>query len=94
MIWASQEYHDSVCDCGGTFDETTVMQGHEVVVHHIININESGKKFEFRQPQAVGSTEQVVDRVFVVCRDLNGNCYETFVIDVPVAKFQNAGTRD
>ena len=94
MIWASQEYHDSVCDCGGTFDKTTVMQGHEVVVHHIININESGKKFEFRQPQAVGSTEQVVDRVFVVCRDLNGNCYETFVIDVPVAKFQNAGTRD
>ena len=94
IIWASQEYHDSVCDCGGTFDKTTVMQGHEVVVHHIININEPGKKFEFRQPQAIGSTEEVVDRVFVVCRDLNGNCYETFVIDVPVAKFQNAGTRD
>ena len=94
IIWVSQEYHDSVCDCGGTFDATVTMQGHEVTVHHLININEPGSVFEFRQPQAVGSTEEVIDKVFVVCRDLNGDCYEPFIFDVPVEKFQNAGTRD
>ena len=94
IIWVNQEYHDSLCNCGGTFDENVVMQGHEVTVHHVININEPGAVFEFRQPQAVGSTEEVIDKVFVVCRDLNGDCYEAFVFDVPVEKFQNAGTRD
>lgn len=94
IIWRSEEYHDSLCDCGGNFDQTTVMQGHEVVVHHVININEPGAVFEFRQPQAVGSTEEVIDRVFIVCRDADDNCYEAFIYDVPVEKFQNAGTRD
>ena len=93
VIWASQEYHDSICDCGGNFVQTTTMNGHEVEVTHLININD-GKPVEFRQPQAIGSTEEVIDKVFVVCRDLQGNCYEPFVIDVPVEKFQNAGGRD
>ncbi|MBR2127346.1 MAG: hypothetical protein IJ940_00575 [Bacteroidales bacterium] len=93
VIWASQEYHDSVCDCAGNFVEVKDMQGHDVEVTHLININ-NGEKVEFRQPQAVGSTSEVVDKVFVVCQDLQGNCYEKFTFDVPVEKFQNAGSRD
>lgn len=93
VIWASQEYHDSVCDCGGNYVEVKEMQGHDVEVTHLININ-NGEKVEFRQPQAVGSTSEVIDKVFVVCQDLQGNCYEPFVFDVPVEKFQNAGARD
>lgn len=93
VIWASQEYHDSVCDCGGNYVEIKNMQGHDVEVTHLININ-NGEKVEFRQPQAVGSTTEVVDKVFVVCQDLQGNCYEMFAFDVPVEKFQNAGSRD
>lgn len=93
VIWASQEYHDSVCECGGNYVEVRDMQGHDVEVTHLININ-NGQKIEFRQPQAVGSTSEVIDKVFVVCQDLDGNCYEAFAFDVPVEKFQNAGLRD
>lgn len=93
IIWASQEYHDSRCDCGGNYVTVMEMQGHEVEVNHLININD-GKPVEFRQPQAIGSTSEVIDKVFVVCQDLDGNCYEPFVIDVPVELFQNAGGRD
>ena len=92
IIWASMEYHDSVCDCGGNFVETVDMQGHSVEVTHVININD-GNPVEFRQPQAIASTEEVVDRVFVVCQDLDGNCYQPFEFDVPVEIFQNAGGR-
>ena len=92
IIWASMEYHDSVCDCGGNYVETVDMQGHSVEVTHVININD-GNPVEFRQPQAIASTEEVVDRVFVVCQDLDGNCYQPFEFDVPVEIFQNAGGR-
>lgn len=94
IIWASEEYHDSVCDCGGNFQVTQNMQGHDVTVTHLINVNGEGKKFEFRQPQAVGSTSEVIDKVFIVCFDHDGNCYEDFVFDVPVEIFQNADSRD
>lgn len=93
IIWASQEYHDSRCDCGGNYVTVMEMQGHEVEVNHLININD-GKPVEFRQPQAIASTSEVIDKVFVVCQDLDGNCYEPFVIDVPLELFQNAGGRD
>ena len=93
IIWASQEYHDSVCDCGGNYVEQKDINGYIVDVTHLIDIND-GKPVEFRQPQAIASTESVVDKVFIVCRDLEGNCYEPFVYDVPVEKFQNAGARD
>lgn len=93
VIWASQEFHDSVCDCGGTFTAPRDINGYEVMVSHIININE-GKPFEFRQPSAIASTQEVIDKVFVVCQDLDGNCYEKFVYDVPVELFANAGGRD
>lgn len=93
VIWASQEYHDSVCDCGGNYVTTMDMQGHQVEVTHVININ-NGTPVEFRQPQAIASTQEVVDRVFIVCQDLDGNCYEAFEYDVPVELFVNAGARD
>jgi len=93
VIWASQEYHDSVCDCGGNYVEKKTLQGYEVDFQHLIEIND-GSPVEFRQPRAIGSKESVVDKVFVVCQDLEGNCYESFVFDVPVELFQNAGSRD
>lgn len=93
VIWASEEYHDSRCSCGGTYVEVKDMQGYQVEVTHLININD-GNPIEFRQPQAIASTQEVIDKVFVVCQDTDGNCYEPFVIDVPVEYFQNAGGRD
>ena len=93
VIWASQEYHDSVCDCGGNYVEVTNMQGHQIEVTHKIEIND-GTPIEFRQPRAIGSKEEVIDVVFIVCQDLEGNCYECFKYDVPVELFKNAGARD
>ena len=92
VIWASQEFHDSKCNCGGNFVEEKEMQGHMVTVTHKININD-GNPIEFRMPQAIASLQEVIDRVFVVCQDLEGNCYEMFVFDVPVDLFVNAGGR-
>jgi hypothetical protein len=93
VIWASEEYHDSVCDCGGNFVQTKNMQGYDVEVTHQICLN-NGVPVEFRQPQAIASTTEIIDKVFVVCQDLDGNCYEPFSIDVPVELFRNAGGRD
>jgi hypothetical protein len=93
VIWASQEFHDSKCNCGGNFVEEKDMQGHMVTVTHKINLND-GNPIEFRMPQAIASLQEVIDRVFVVCQDLEGNCYEMFVFDVPVDLFVNAGGRD
>lgn len=102
VIWASMEFHDSRCDCGGNFtqkrtyqevdENNNVIAVHEYEVNHLININE-GQAFKFRMPQATGSTQEVVDRVFVVCQDLEGNCYEPFKFDVPVEYFINAGIK-
>lgn len=101
VIWASMEFHDSVCNCGGNFVETMQYevkdeQGNKTYynydVTHLININE-GQPFEFRMPQATGSTQEVIDRIFVVCQDLEGNCYEPFKIDVPVEYFIEAGQK-
>ena len=92
VIWASMEFHDSKCNCCGHFVEDKEMQGHIVEVNHVININD-GTPIEFRMPQAVASTEEVIDKVFVVCQDLDGNCYEKFTFDVPIDYFKNAGGR-
>lgn len=93
VIWASKEYHDSVCECGSPFTTQKVVNSVEVDVDHVLNIND-GTPVEVRQPYALGSTTEVIDKVFVVCQDLEGNCYEPFEIDVPVEHFQNAGSRD
>ena len=93
VIWANEEYHDSMCDCGGNYVEVKNIQGYDVEVTHLIEIND-GTPIEFRQPRAIGSKEEVIDKVFIVCQDLEGNCYECFKYDVPVEHFQNAGARD
>lgn len=93
VIWANEEFHDSVCDCGGFFEEDKVVQDVPVVVHHELHIND-GSKVDVRQPYAIGSTIEVIDKVFVVCQDLEGHCYEAFVFDVPVELFANGGSRE
>ena len=60
---------------------------------HVIHIND-GTPVEVRQPYAVGSKTKTIDKVFVVCQDLSGNCYEPFEFPVPVELFVNAGERD
>lgn len=91
-IWASEEYHNGYCTCGGHQTSTKMVNGVEVSVEHVIHIND-GNPVEVRQPYAVGSTTEIIDRVFVVCQDLNGNCYETFEIDVPIEVFMNSSGR-
>lgn len=93
IIWASLEYHDSVCDCGGVFEDTKVLNGKNVTFHHVLNIND-GNPIEFRMPNAAGSTTEIIDKVFVVCQDLQSNCYEPFIFDVPIELFLNGGSRD
>lgn len=97
VIWASEEYHDKVCDCEATLkNERTFGSGenaYTVTINQVRNIND-GIPVEVRQPQAIGSTSEVVDRVYVVCQDLEGNCYEPFVFDVDPQLFANAGARD
>lgn len=87
VIWASKEYHDSVCDCGHPYVGTRMYNNVEVEVKFMLHIND-GTPVEMRQPYAVGSKTKVVDKVFVVCQDLDGNCYEPFVINVPVEYFK------
>lgn len=87
VIWASKEFHDSVCDCGHPYVGTGVYNNVEVEVQFMLHLND-GTPVEMRQPYAVGSKTKVVDKVFVVCQDLDGNCYEPFVIDVPVEYFK------
>jgi hypothetical protein len=91
-IWASKEYHDGLCTCGGEHTTTMVINGVEVEIEHVIHVND-GNPVEVRQPYAVGSTTEVIDKVFVVCQDQNGNCYETFKIDVPVEVFMDSAGR-
>ncbi len=89
VIWASKEYHDSVCDCGGNYETTGQRNGIEVPVYHVIHIND-GNPVRFSYGYATGSKTEVVDQVMVVCQDLQGNCYEPFVIDVPMEYFVDA----
>lgn len=97
VIWASEEFHDKMCDCKENLkNERTFGSGenaYTVTINQVRNIND-GKPVDVRQPQAIGSTSEVIDRVYVVCQDLEGNCYEPFVFDVDPQLFANAGARD
>ncbi len=89
VLWASKEYHDSVCDCGSPFTSDKVQNNVPIEVDHILHIND-GSPVEVKKPGATGSKTEVVDKVYVVCRDLNGNCYEPFITDVPFEYFANS----
>ena len=41
-----------------------------------------------------GNNAKIEIDSYRLCQDTDGNCYEPFVIDVPVEYFQNAGGRD
>ncbi len=88
VVWASKEYHDKVCGCKDDVFQRDYW-GVKYDVQRVHTFNE-GKPIEFAQYQAMGNVTEVSDRVFVVCQDLDGNCYETFEWDVPVELFQNA----
>ena len=89
VIWGSREFHDSKCDCLEHPKTTTVAGGVEVPVTQVVYFND-GNPVTFTQPSAIGSTTEVIDRIFVVCQDAEGNCYQTFEFDVPYEYFANA----
>ena len=90
VIWANREYHESACGCGMEgVTQRNMANGIVIDVNNVILYND-GTPVEFRQPQAIGSIEEVIDKVYIVLQDLDGNCYETYVYDVPVEHFINA----
>ena len=62
-------------------------------VTQVVFIND-GKPVMFVQPSAIGSTTEVIDRVFVVCQDAAGNFYQTFESDVPFEYFRDAKAKE
>ncbi|MBR1956530.1 MAG: hypothetical protein IKA13_04355 [Bacteroidales bacterium] len=89
VIWSSEEFHASRCHCIETVEPTKIINGVEMPIQHVILIND-GNPVRFTQPSAIGSTTEVIDRVFIVCQDAEGNCYQTYEYDVPVELFVNA----
>ena len=41
-------------------------------------------------PAGNGSTTQIVDQLYIVLQDENFNCYEPYVVDVPLEYFVNS----
>ncbi len=82
VIWASEEYHKSKCDCEERLSDTAKRNGVMVPITNVHLINDDIPD-EIVQPDAVHGTNGVNDKVFVVCQDLNGRLYEPFEWDVP-----------
>ena len=93
VIWGSREFHDSRCDCMNNPKTTTNAGGVEVPVTQVVLFND-GTPVTFTQPSAIGSTTEVIDRVFIVCQDAEGNCYQTYEYDVPFELFENATPKE
>lgn len=89
VIWGSKEFHDARCTCHEDHEDTAIRGGIEVPIEQIVLYND-GTPILFIQPHAIGSTMEVIDKVFVVCQDADGNCYETYITDVPFEYFANA----
>ena len=87
VIWASEEFHEKMCGGEGHDRTEGYFNGNLQPVTQVLHIND-GNPVEVRQPQAIGDKTKVVDRVFVVCQDLDGNCYEAFEYDVPIEYFK------
>ena len=83
IIWANREVHQALC--GGDHEgvKPGKANGKDIEVTHVLLFND-GNPIEFRQPSAIASTEEVVDKVYIVLQDLDGNCYETYTFDVPI----------
>ncbi len=89
VIWANGDFHNRKCDCGGNHEEEGKRYGEMTTIYHRIHLND-GTPIRFSQPYAIGNPNEVVDRVFIVCQDLDENCYEAFEIDVPCELFASA----
>lgn len=89
VIWGSKEFHDSRCNCIETAEPTKMVSGVEMPIEHVVLFND-GNHVRFMQPSAIGSTTEVIDRIFIVCQDADGNCYETYEYDVPFEYFRDA----
>lgn len=93
VIWGSREFHDSRCDCIDTASATKIISGVEMPIEHVVLFND-GTPVKFTQPSAIGNTTEVIDRVFIVCQDADGNCYETYEYDVPFEYFRDAAPKE
>lgn len=93
VIWGSREFHDSRCDCMINPKTTIVAGGVEVPVIQVVLFND-GTPVTFTQSGAIGSTTEVIDRLFVVCQDAEGNCYQAFEYDVPFELFASATPKE
>ncbi len=89
VLWASEAFHESVCGCVPVDEERSAWNGVKFVQKQVVVYNE-GKPVQFVNSSAAGSKTEIVDRVFVVLQDLDGNCYQAYEWDVPMEYFVNA----
>ena len=87
IIWSSQEFHDKAC-AGHEVKTEGVVNGITVPYSTYIYIND-GNPVKFF-PAGNGSTTQIVDQLYIVLQDENFNCYEPYVVDVPLEYFVNS----
>ena len=85
VVWANRDVH--AAECGGDHEGVKPGKagGEDIEVNHVLIFNEG--PVEFRQPSAIGSTEEIVDKVYIVLKDLQGNSYETYEFGVPFEYF-------
>jgi len=92
VIFPDQAAHDAICDCGGCKTGT-------ITVNKVENLPWEQKAYYYSDcplefmSDAVG-TAAGIDKVYVTCRDAEGNFYEPYIIDVPFEHFENANSRD
>ncbi len=91
VVWPSEEFHKNACGCGeeGYIERTYQWNSAGPVKYkqyYKIVVND-GNPIEFYMDQAIGNPTEVVDRVFIVCQDAEGNCYQPYEFDVPVQYF-------
>ncbi len=92
-IWANEAFHDRECRselCEGNRDVEGTRYGNPGIIHHKVYYND-GQPIVFTGLSAVGNSGKVVDKVYVVLQDLDGNCYEPVEFDVPYDWFDGGG---
>lgn len=93
VIWGSREFHDARCNCIEEASPTKMIGGVEMPIEHVVLFND-GNPVRFVQPSAIGNTTEVIDRIFIVCQDADGNCYEAYEYDVPFEYFRDASPKE
>ena len=85
VVWANRDVHAALC--GGDHEgvKPGTAGGQTIEVNHVLVFNDG--PVEFRQPSAIASTDEVIDKVYIVLRDLDGNTYETYEYGVPCEYF-------